>query len=266
MGFFSGILDSITGNGILGAATSLIGGMMGQSGQEEANWNNAVMAQGQRDWQQYMSNTSYQRAVKDMQLAGLNPMLAYQQGGASTPSGGVGAPMQNAKLAGIQGAQASAQTAATVANAELLKAQAQNVDADTTLKRQEIDALNQTDLDGRKIYEKMKFDLWAKLNAEAESAGWKTRLDRDEWNLLMETIKNAVETRQRIQADTGNINVDTALKRLTNTILGVEAQYAKETGTLPLYARDIGRTISNATDATTKFFPATRTYRNLRGH
>lgn len=33
-----------------------------------------------------LSNSSYQRAVKDMKLAGLNPMLAYSKGGASTPS------------------------------------------------------------------------------------------------------------------------------------------------------------------------------------
>lgn len=44
-------------------------------------------AQKTRDWQTEMSNTSYQRAVKDMTAAGINPALAYQQGGASTPSG-----------------------------------------------------------------------------------------------------------------------------------------------------------------------------------
>jgi hypothetical protein len=32
------------------------------------------------------SNTSWQRGVKDMELAGINPMLALSQGGASTPS------------------------------------------------------------------------------------------------------------------------------------------------------------------------------------
>jgi len=42
-----------------------------------------------RDWQKMMSDTSYQRAVQDLKLAGINPILAYTNG-ASTPQGNVG--------------------------------------------------------------------------------------------------------------------------------------------------------------------------------
>lgn len=55
--------------------------------QDTVNRFNSSEAQKSRDWQENMSNTSYQRAVQDLKLAGLNPVLAYSNGGASTPQG-----------------------------------------------------------------------------------------------------------------------------------------------------------------------------------
>ncbi|WNK14779.1 MAG: DNA pilot protein [Microvirus sp.] len=53
------------------------------------NWENKNLAEDNRSFQAEMSNTAYRRAVIDLKEAGLNPMLAYQHGGASTPSGSV---------------------------------------------------------------------------------------------------------------------------------------------------------------------------------
>lgn len=64
---------------------SAVGGSLaGGALQYGANRNLAIE---NRLWQERMSNTAYRRAMYDMRAAGLNPMLAYSQGGASTPGG-----------------------------------------------------------------------------------------------------------------------------------------------------------------------------------
>jgi hypothetical protein len=56
-------------------------------GQSKTNQANREISQRQMDHQLYMSNTAYQRGMADMRKAGLNPILAYRQGGATTSPG-----------------------------------------------------------------------------------------------------------------------------------------------------------------------------------
>jgi hypothetical protein len=79
---------------LIPSAVSAFGNLLQSEGQADTNTKNEEIAQANRDFQERMSNTAYQRATKDMIAAGLSPMLAYSQGGASSPAGST-AVMQN---------------------------------------------------------------------------------------------------------------------------------------------------------------------------
>lgn len=86
-------------------AGPLITGLFASEGQQQANETNIQLGREQMAFQERMSGTSYQRAVQSMKDAGLNPMLAYSQGGASTPVGAM-PQVQNVAGAGVNSAAA----------------------------------------------------------------------------------------------------------------------------------------------------------------
>ena len=79
---------------LIGAGASLLGGALARRGARKQNKESIELAREQMAFQERMSSTAYQRSMADMRAAGLNPILAYQKGGASTPSGAT-APVVN---------------------------------------------------------------------------------------------------------------------------------------------------------------------------
>lgn len=83
-------------------------------------------------WAEMMASTGVQRRVKDLQAAGLSPMLAYGNIGAAAAPGSMGSP-SGSSVAG-SGAS-SAQASLIRAQTGLIEAQRENIVADTVVKR-----------------------------------------------------------------------------------------------------------------------------------
>lgn len=108
-----------------GAAGALLGGIQGDMQRKEARKD--------RTWQKSMSDTSYQRGVADLRAAGLNPMLAYGNAGASSPGGSTA---QTPDLA-----SAAEGAASTALSAKRLKQELKNMSADEKVKNDQSDLL-----------------------------------------------------------------------------------------------------------------------------
>lgn len=117
-----------------GAALGMFaGGGAGALGALGSMWSasqNEKLSDKQMDFQERMRDTQYQAAVKDMRAAGLNPMLAYSQGGNASPSGSMAHVDNPIDSASSAGGSWSSQALAR-AQVEQVRAATDNVKAQT---------------------------------------------------------------------------------------------------------------------------------------
>lgn len=96
-------------------------------GAHSANEANLTLNKENREWQERMANTEVQRRIKDLQAAGLNPMMAYN-GSASTPST---APAHVEREDPSVGVSSASQLSQMRLQNKLVDAQVRNVESQT---------------------------------------------------------------------------------------------------------------------------------------
>lgn len=237
----------------ISAAASVIGGLISSEGQEDTNEMNlriasqnsafnAEQARLNREFQdaqalrqmtgqEIQREDQYQTAVADMKAAGLNPMLAYAQGGAKPTSGASGsgsqatsaqnAVMGNKNLAGLMGAQSAAQ----ISN---IHADTEKKDAETDLTRAQIpESEARTEytkalkkLSDNELQEKtqtfanrLKTLGWTTRTAEAESdiRTSQQHLESARWNFHNDV---AQAERDKIRAEASAIAAEARIRHL----------------------------------------------------
>lgn len=116
-----------------GLAAPMLSGGANILGAHMQNAANAKQAQQQMDFQAQQTGSSWQRGVADMRAAGLNPALAYSQGGAGSGSG------SSAQLGNELGEGANSAFSTMMIQQELENkaAQVANIDANSELVRKQ---------------------------------------------------------------------------------------------------------------------------------
>lgn len=166
-----GGLASVIGSGV----TGVISGMFGRS-----------EAQKNRDFQEDMSNTAYQRAARDLEAAGLNRVLALGSP-ATTPAGAIGSmSMPDLGASYVGGSTAQQNIAESKTRQTQISAHADNLAADLKRIQSEASVAN------------VKSTLWQSLEPLAEKIkAWARSVDLSDATLksYLDRLDSYVEER-----------------------------------------------------------------------
>lgn len=214
---------------IIGAGASLLGSMMGAHSQSNANKKNLELMKLQNQmnkeqWQRENVYNSPANQMKRLAEAGINPNLAYSNGGLMNTA----ASSPNMQAGQVNPIQYNLPSMGEVANAfnssSLIESQKKNVDADTAAKNAQAgntnvstellrsdlafrDALNHGALE----LQSSQITLNQKMNDVKDVEIKKLRY---ECGLIQHQTENLETERERLKALISNIDADTAKKKI----------------------------------------------------